>query len=105
MYKDGKWNDNSCYDKRGYVCRRRQHPSGGGGGTSTTVPNIHPHAGAIAGGVIGALLAVVIIVSALYYIFRVKGVKLSSISFPSRKANHVDVPAFNNPNFGGESDT
>lgn len=24
MYKDGKWNDNSCYDKRGYVCRRRQ---------------------------------------------------------------------------------
>lgn len=49
------------------------------------------HAGAIAGGVIGALLAVVIIVSALYYIFRVKGVKLSSISFPSRNANHVDV--------------
>lgn len=48
-------------------------------------------AGAITGGVIGALVAVVVILAVLYYIFRVKGVKLSSISLPSQSKNHVDV--------------
>lgn len=24
MYKDGKWNDNSCLEKRGFVCKRHQ---------------------------------------------------------------------------------
>lgn len=48
-------------------------------------------AGSVAGGVIGALVAVLVILGVLYYLFRVKGVKLSSVSLPNRKTNHVDV--------------
>ncbi|MCI4386992.1 hypothetical protein PGIGA_G00069090 [Pangasianodon gigas] len=95
MYKDGTWNDNSCFEKRGFVCKRRQHYSTGNhGSTTTTVSPIHPHAGSIAGGVIGALLAVVVILAVLYYIFRVKGVKLSSVSLPTRSKNQVDVVSY-----------
>ncbi|KAF4077177.1 hypothetical protein AMELA_G00205040 [Ameiurus melas] len=106
MYKDGKWNDNSCLEKRGFVCKRHQHYSTGTHEkTSATVsPNLH-HAGTVVGAVIGAILAVVVVVAALYYVFKVKGVKLSRISLPSSSRNHVDVPVFTNPNFSGESDT
>ncbi|GAA6078729.1 macrophage mannose receptor 1, partial [Tachysurus ichikawai] len=62
-------------------------------------------AGSIIGGIIGALVAVLVVLAVFYYIFRVKGVKLSRVSLPSRSKSHVDVPAFNNPNFAGESET
>ncbi|XP_062868150.1 macrophage mannose receptor 1 [Trichomycterus rosablanca] len=107
MYNDdGTWNDNSCFQKRGFVCKRHQHYSTDDGRTTTpTVSPIHPHANAIAGAVIGVILAVVVVLGALYYIFRVKGVKLSAVSLPTKKTSPVEVPTFNNPNFGGESET
>lgn len=52
------------------------------------------HAGSIAGGIIGALLAVGVVLAVLYYIFRVKGVKLSSVSLPSSSKNHVSVVSY-----------
>ncbi|KAJ8402327.1 hypothetical protein AAFF_G00368160 [Aldrovandia affinis] len=40
-----------------------------------------------------------------YYVTDENGVKLNNISFPTRSSKNIDVPAFNNPNFGGESES
>ncbi|XP_026880090.2 macrophage mannose receptor 1-like [Electrophorus electricus] len=105
MYVDGAWNDNNCLQKRGFVCRLFQE--GHGGGNTTKPPTtIDAHAGTIAGIVIGTILAVAIVLCALYYMFVVKGVKFRAAGLPrSDTKEHVTVPAFNNPNFTGESDT
>ncbi|KAK5617685.1 hypothetical protein CRENBAI_001663 [Crenichthys baileyi] len=106
MYLDGRWNDNNCLQKRGFVCRHRQY--------YTTDDNKNPifptdspgaHAGVIVGAILGAIIIFSLIVGLLYYVFRVQGYKLSSLSFPTRTTTNVDVPAFSNPNFIGESDT
>ncbi|XP_007252805.3 macrophage mannose receptor 1 [Astyanax mexicanus] len=103
MYPDGTWNDNNCFQKRGFACRVHQHYSGDVT-RPTSDPNLE-HAGTVAGAVIGAILAVALILAVLYYVFRVKGVKLSAVGLPGRDNKRVEVPAFNNPNFIGESDT
>ncbi|KAJ7986772.1 hypothetical protein DPEC_G00331850 [Dallia pectoralis] len=106
MYPDGLWNDNNCVKKRGFACRHRQYYTTDGDGIviPTDPPSISS-AGLIAGAVIGAIIVFAMIVGVLYYIFTIKGVKLSAPSLPSRMGKTVDVPAFNNPNFGGESET
>ncbi|XP_066502466.1 lymphocyte antigen 75, partial [Hoplias malabaricus] len=120
MYLEGTWNDNNCLQKRGFICKVHQSPSTDYSDfTSTESPaTLHPtnpdNSGVVAGAVIGAILGVALILGLLYYVFRVKGVKLSTISFPSRENRTVDVssishsldqPTFSNPNFGGESET
>ncbi|TNN28169.1 Asialoglycoprotein receptor 2 [Liparis tanakae] len=90
MYPDGRWNDNNCMQKRGFGCRRRQH-----------------NAAAI-GGVAAACVIFVVVAGLLFYVFRVRGYKLSGLSLPtrtSRTSSPVDVPTFSNPNFSGESDS
>ncbi|XP_014906843.1 macrophage mannose receptor 1 [Poecilia latipinna] len=107
MYLDGRWNDNNCLQKRGFACRHRQYyttdddknpifPTDNPGGGNT---------GVVVGAVIGAIVFFCLIVGLLYYVFRVRGYKLSSLSLPTRSTSPVDVPAFSNPNFTGESDT
>ncbi|XP_041666073.1 macrophage mannose receptor 1 [Cheilinus undulatus] len=106
MYADGHWNDNNCLQKRGFVCKHRQFyttdengpvfPTDGPGGSN---------GGVIAGGIIGAIVVFTLIIGLLYYVFSVRGYKLSSVSLPTKASSHVDVPAFTNPNFAGESDT
>ncbi|GLD55464.1 macrophage mannose receptor 1-like protein [Lates japonicus] len=107
MYPDGRWNDNNCLQKRGFACRHRQYyttddsgnpiyPTDGPGGN---------HGGVIAGAVIAAMVIFILIVGLLYYVFTVRGYKLSSLSLPTRTTSNIDVPAFTNPNFVGESDT
>ncbi|XP_038845355.1 macrophage mannose receptor 1 [Salvelinus namaycush] len=106
MYPDGQWNDNNCVQKRGYACRHRQYYTTDGGGI--VIPTDAPEAssaGLIAGAVIGAIVVFTLIFGLLYYVFSIRGVKLSDVSFPTRTGRSVDVPAFNNPNFGGESET
>ncbi|XP_024286595.1 macrophage mannose receptor 1 [Oncorhynchus tshawytscha] len=106
MYPDGQWNDNHCMQKRGYACRHRQYYTTDGGGI--VIPTDAPQAsgaGLIAGAVIGAIVVFTLIFGLLYYVFSIRGVKLSDVSFPTRTGRSVDVPAFNNPNFGGESET
>ncbi|XP_028318805.1 macrophage mannose receptor 1 [Gouania willdenowi] len=106
MYHDGHWNDNNCLQKRGFVCKHRQyyvtgddkHPIFPTDGT----PN--GNSGVIAGAIIGAILFLCLIFGLFFYVFRVRGLKLNSISLPIRSNNVVDVPNFKNPNFG-ESDT
>lgn len=84
-------------------------------------------AGVIVGAVIGAIVFFCLIVGLLYYVFSVRGYKLSGLSLPTN-TTRVDVvrflfifynyrvltilntssllqPTFSNPNFGGESDT
>ncbi|XP_042365609.1 macrophage mannose receptor 1 [Plectropomus leopardus] len=119
MYEDGRWNDNNCLQKRGFVCRHRQYYT-----TSTDFSPVFPtdnptpspdpgpgdktDGGVIAGAIIGTILVLCLIAGLLFYIVRVRGYKLSDFSLPTRTTSattHVDVPAFNNPNFGGESDT
>ncbi|CAJ1070748.1 macrophage mannose receptor 1 [Xyrichtys novacula] len=107
MYPDGRWNDNNCLQKRGFVCRHRKY--------FTTDDNGHPviptdgpgtsNGGVIAGAIIGAILVCTLIFGLLYYMFSVRGYKMSDLSLPTKSTSHVDVPAFTNPNFGGESDT
>ncbi|KAG7499177.1 macrophage mannose receptor 1-like [Solea senegalensis] len=107
MYADGLWNDNNCLQKRGFVCRHRQYHSTDDGG-NPIFPTDGPHVdmgAAIAGAVITAVVIFSLILGTLYYVFRVRGFKLSGLTLPTRAATTVDVPAFNNPNFGGESDT
>ncbi|XP_071751059.2 uncharacterized protein LOC139908314 [Centroberyx gerrardi] len=87
MYADGRWNDNNCLQKRGFACRHLQY------------------GGVIAGAIIGAIVFFTLILGLLYYLFRIRGIKLSGMSLPIRTTSTVDVPAFTNPNFGGESDT
>lgn len=108
MYHDGNWNDNNCVQKRGFVCRHRQYyfTDDNGGIIIPTDPPLGSDGGLIAGAIIGAIFFVALIGGLLYYAIRVRGVKMSSISFPSRVTRStVEVPSFNNPNFGGESDT
>ncbi|XP_055010163.1 macrophage mannose receptor 1 [Boleophthalmus pectinirostris] len=104
MYPDGHWNDNNCLAKRGFACRHHQlhatdgniHPTGTPGGNN---------GGVIAGAVIGAIIFACLIGGLLYYSINIRGYKLSNFSLPTRNTENVDVPAFDNPNFAGESDT
>lgn len=104
MYPDGRWNDNNCLQKRGFACRHRQYYTTDEGGEIVIPTDPAPinNSGAIAGATIGAIIGITLILGLLYYLHTVKGIKLSGISLPSRTPNKVDVPAFNNPNFGGE---
>ncbi|XP_058889912.1 macrophage mannose receptor 1-like [Acipenser ruthenus] len=100
MYvQDGKWNDNNCLEKRGFICRHRQYyQTDGNGGIiiPTDSPGSSTDAGLIAGILIGALLLCVI-AGLSYYFFKVRGVKITNFK--------IDVPSFNNPNFNGASET
>ncbi|KAK5879066.1 hypothetical protein CesoFtcFv8_024411 [Champsocephalus esox] len=107
MFQDGNWNDNNCLQKRGFACRHRQYYTTDDGG-NPVFPTDGPggnNAGVIVGAVIGAILFCSLIAGVLFYVFSVRGVKLSGLSLPTRTTATVDVPAFTNPNFGGESDT
>ncbi|XP_023194031.1 macrophage mannose receptor 1-like [Xiphophorus maculatus] len=106
MYLDGRWNDNNCLQKRGFACRHRQYYTTDDG-KNPIFPTDSPggNAGVVVGAVIGAVVFFCLIVGLLYYVFRVRGYKLSSLSLPTGTTSHVDVPAFSNPNFTGESDT
>ncbi|KAM4528248.1 uncharacterized protein PAE49_000185 [Odontesthes bonariensis] len=106
MYHDGRWNDNNCLQKRGFACRHRQY--------YTTDDNKNPvfptdgpsaNGGVIAGAIIGAIVFFGLILGLLYYVFSVRGYKLSSLSLPTRTTSNIEVPAFVNPNFPGASDT
>ncbi|XP_023136670.3 macrophage mannose receptor 1 [Amphiprion ocellaris] len=108
MYHDGNWNDNNCLQKRGFACRHRQYYTTDDGKNPVfpTDPSTGgSNGGVIAGAIIGAILFCCLIAALLFYVFRVRGYKLSTLSLPTRSATKVDVPAFNNPNFAGESDT
>lgn len=50
--------------------------------------------GVIAGAVIAAILISVLIAGLLYYIFRVRGYKLSGLSLPTKTTNHIDVVSY-----------
>ncbi|XP_023264465.1 macrophage mannose receptor 1-like [Seriola lalandi dorsalis] len=107
MYGDGRWNDNNCLQKRGFACRHRQYYTTDDGGNPifpTDGPGIN-HGGVIAGAVIAAIVIFTLIGGLLYYVFSVRGYKLSALSLPTRTTSNIDVPAFTNPNFGGESET
>ncbi|XP_033951501.2 uncharacterized protein [Pseudochaenichthys georgianus] len=107
MFQDGNWNDNNCLQKRGFACRHRQYYTTDDGG-NPVFPTDGPggnNAGVIVGAVIGAILFCSLIAGVLFYVFSVRGVKLSGLRLPTRTTATVDVPAFTNPNFGGESDT
>lgn len=103
MYHDGLWNDNSCLEKRGFVCRHLQYYH-----TDENKDPIYPtddpgsssNGGTIAGAVIGTILFVCLISGLVFYIIRIRGYKPSSISFPSRRS--TANASFNNPNFGEE---
>ncbi|XP_030005898.1 macrophage mannose receptor 1 [Sphaeramia orbicularis] len=111
MYPDGHWNDNNCLQKRGFACRHRQFYSTNAQGTpiipTDGPPTTPDDGGVIAGAIIGAVVMVGLVVGLLYYVFNVRGYKLSSLNLPQRPTNNsrVEVPAFSNPNFPGESDT
>ncbi|XP_062340567.1 macrophage mannose receptor 1 [Osmerus eperlanus] len=107
LYPDGHWNDNNCVQKRGFVCRHRQYYTTDDSG-NIVIPTDAPvigQGGVIAGAIIGALVVFALVLGLLYYVFSVRGVKLSTISLPTRTTKDIDVPAFHNPNFGGESET
>ncbi|XP_068430349.1 uncharacterized protein [Clinocottus analis] len=107
MYPDGRWNDNNCLQKRGFACRHRQYYTTDDGGQPifpTDGPGVS-NGGVIAGAVITAVVIVTLIAGLLFYVFRVRGLKVSGLRPPSRAPAAVDVPAFSNPNFAGESDT
>ncbi|KAK2888177.1 uncharacterized protein [Channa argus] len=107
MYPDGRWNDNNCMQKRGFACRHRQYYTTDDNG-KPIIPTDGPgvqHGGVIAGAVIAAIVIFILIVGLLYYVFSVRGYKLSGLNLPTRTATNLDVPAFTNPNFSGESDT
>ncbi|XP_051907364.1 macrophage mannose receptor 1 [Hippocampus zosterae] len=108
MYHDGRWNDNDCLQKRGFVCRHRQYYTTDDGGNPvfpTDGPNVDD-----SGVNVGVIAAVVVIVSLiaglLFYVFSVRGYKLSSLrqSFSKRTTTNVDIPAFSNPNFMDDVD-
>ncbi|XP_068609207.1 uncharacterized protein [Brachionichthys hirsutus] len=100
MYEDGRWNDNNCLQKRGFVCRHRQYYTTDN--ESNPIIPTDPPGGVIAAAVVAAVVGVVLILGLLYYVFSVRGYKLS---LPVRRTGAVDMPAFTNPNFPGESDT
>ncbi|XP_026210056.1 LOW QUALITY PROTEIN: macrophage mannose receptor 1 [Anabas testudineus] len=108
MYADGRWNDNNCMQKRGFACRHRQYYTTDDDGKPvipTDGPGGSDNGGLIAGAVIAAIVISVLIVGLLYYIFSVRGYKLSTFSLPTKTTSNIDVPVFTNPNFTGESDT
>ncbi|KAA8584470.1 hypothetical protein FQN60_008255 [Etheostoma spectabile] len=107
MYQDGQWNDNNCLQKRGFACRHRQYHTTDDGGNPifpTDDPNVS-NGGVIVGAIIAAIVVCSLVAGLLYYVFRVRGYKLSGLSLPTKTTTPVDVPAFTNPNFSGESDT
>ncbi|XP_061589669.1 macrophage mannose receptor 1 [Cololabis saira] len=107
MYADGRWNDNNCLQKRGFACRHRQYYTTDDN-KNPVFPTDDPGAadgGVIAGAIIGVIIFCVLIAGLVYYVFSVRGYKMSSISLPRRTTTTVDEPAFSNPNFPGESDT
>ncbi|CDQ95295.1 unnamed protein product [Oncorhynchus mykiss] len=88
--------------KRGYACRHRQYYTTDGGGI--VIPTDAPQAsgaGLIAGAVIGAIVVFTLIFGLLYYVFSIRGVKLSDVSFPTRTGRSVDVvsEAYSNRGF------
>lgn len=105
MYHDGTWNDNNCVQKRGFVCRHRQYYVTDENGIVIPTDPSPTDEGLIAGAVIGAIAGAALILALMYYIFSVKGVKPGDISFFKHETKNIDVPAFSNPNFAGESDT
>ncbi|XP_063066766.1 macrophage mannose receptor 1, partial [Engraulis encrasicolus] len=109
MYHDGRWNDNTCQQKRGFICRHRQYYfTDDNGIIIPTDPPVISNAGVIAGAVIGAIIFVALIAGVLYYAINVRGVKMPPVSFPSRATKssvEVPSPTFSNPNFGNESES
>ncbi|XP_049459415.1 macrophage mannose receptor 1 [Epinephelus fuscoguttatus] len=118
MYEDGRWNDNNCLQKRGFICRHRQYyttdnntrpvfPTDGPTQGPGPDPGPGTNVGAIVGAIIGTIVILSLIAGLLFYLFSVQGYKLRDLSLPTRArtTNHIDVPAFSNPNFPGESDT
>ncbi|XP_056147018.1 macrophage mannose receptor 1 [Lampris incognitus] len=106
MYLDGLWNDNNCMQKRSFACRQRQYYSTDENGRPI-IPTDPPssNGGVIAGAIIGAIVIFSMILGLLYYLFSIRGFKISGLNLPTRTASKIDVPAFSNPNFGGESET
>ncbi|CAG5896335.1 unnamed protein product [Menidia menidia] len=106
MYADGRWNDNNCLQKRGFICRHRQYYTTDDG-KNPIFPTDAPgtNGGLVAGAVIGAFLCAGLIAGLLYFAFRGRGYKLSGLSLPTRAGANIEVPAFSNPNFPGQSDT
>ncbi|KAM9735159.1 uncharacterized protein ACNS7B_014489 [Menidia menidia] len=106
MYADGRWNDNNCLQKRGFICRHRQYYTTDDG-KNPIFPTDAPgtNGGLVAGAVIGAFLCAGLIAGLLYFAFRGRGYKLSGLSLPTRAGAKIEVPAFSNPNFPGQSDT
>ncbi|XP_061732556.1 macrophage mannose receptor 1 isoform X2 [Nerophis ophidion] len=103
MYPDGRWNDNDCLQKRGFVCRHRQYYTTDDGG-NPIFPTDGPgasHRGVIVGATIGAVVIISLLAGLLFYMFSVRGYKLSDLSLPTRTTSSVNEPAFVNPNFGG----
>ncbi|XP_067232917.1 C-type mannose receptor 2-like [Chanodichthys erythropterus] len=105
MYHDGTWNDNSCVQKRGFVCRHRQYYVTDDNGIVIPTDPSPTDSGVIAGAVIGAIVCAALILAIMYYVFSVKGVRPGNASFFKQENKNIDVPAFTNPNFPGESET
>ncbi|KAM8828853.1 C-type lectin lectoxin-Lio2-like [Spinachia spinachia] len=104
MYQDGRWNDNDCLQKRGFACRHRQYYTTDDGG-EPIFPTDGPGAnkgGVIGGAIFGAIVFFSLLAGLLFYVFSVRGYKMSGLSLPTRTTTPIDVPAFTNPNFAGE---
>lgn len=108
MYHDGHWNDNNCLQERGFICRHRQYyvTDDDKNPVFPTDPPVNPggNSGVVAGAIIGAMLFVCLIGGLLFYAVRVRGYNLKTITLPNLTTK-IEVPNFNNPNFGGESFT
>lgn len=50
--------------------------------------------GVIAGGIIAAVLIFALVAGLLYYLLKVQGYKLNSLSLPTRASNHIDVVSY-----------
>ncbi|KAM8872531.1 uncharacterized protein ACB058_004460 isoform 1-T1 [Synchiropus picturatus] len=107
MSGDALWNDNNCLEKRGFVCRHRQfHSTDEGGNPIFPTDETGLDDGSlIAIGVIVAVVGISLVAGLLYYILNVRGSKSSSPGLAAKADYHIDIPAFSNPNFPGESDT
>ncbi|KAM7392700.1 hypothetical protein PAMA_007697 [Pampus argenteus] len=106
MYDDGRWNDNNCLQKRGFACRHRQYYATDDGGNPIFPTDSPPmHGGVIAAAIIAAVVVCSLIAGLLYYVFSMRGYKISGLSLPTKTTSKVEVPSFNNPNFADESDT
>ncbi|XP_035247102.1 macrophage mannose receptor 1 [Anguilla anguilla] len=93
MYPDGKWNDNNCLQKRGFACRHRQYYNTDENG-NPVIPTDAPrhNGGAIAGGIIGAVVICALLLGLSYYIIK--------IWRPARFLKNTDVANFSNANYG-----